>query len=81
MKSMDIQVVVQHRYKVRIKIFVVVNNFVIFMGKKIVIFKNQANGTGDDLYVREKPPKLGKSLCRKFNFSMCKLKICCKYYL
>lgn len=51
------------------------------MGKKIVIFKNQANGTGDDLYVREKPPKLGKSLCRKFNFSMCKLKICCKYYL
>lgn len=36
--------------------------------KKIVIFKNQANGTGDDLYVREKPPKLGKSLCRKFIF-------------
>lgn len=27
-----------------------------------------ANGIGDDIYVREKPPKLGKSSCRKFVF-------------
>lgn len=25
-----------------------------------------ANGISDDIYVREKPPKLGKSSCRKF---------------
>lgn len=28
------------------------------------------NGTMDDTYVREKPPKLGKSPCRKFGSSL-----------
>lgn len=27
---------------------------------------HEANGIGDDIYIREKPPKLGKSSCRKF---------------
>lgn len=28
---------------------------------------SQANGTMDDIYIRDKPPKLGKSSCRKFS--------------
>lgn len=30
---------------------------------------NKANGIADDIYIREKPPKLGKSSCRKFFLS------------
>lgn len=28
---------------------------------------SKANGIADDIYIREKPPKLGKSSCRKFH--------------
>lgn len=37
----------------------------------VAFLQTKANGIGDDIYIREKPPKLGKSSCRKFLCLFC----------